>query len=354
MPATFIRASANDLARNGLQRLDPGRLALFSTQQYESPGFPFLRFDNDLSVPWVWGTDTVTDEPILVPASIVFTGYALGGNPGVYEPLTNPPINAGIAAGQDANSALGNALLEVVERDCVWRVWADGGQAIECRPSPEWLEDLTRGPDGRFELELFSFPNDLGLAVVGALVTDRMTSVQLMGTACRESWETAAKKAIAEAFQLHVIANSLLDQDAPIHLAAAQGGALKPWRRARDYRVLYRSDWRDLRDQLCHVQLYLDPEMAPLLDEQLASARTGPTPRSIVAGTSETLSGRLSRRGFRVIAVDVTTDDVRAAGFTVIRAVVPGMYSNAPAAFPFLGGQRLRVGDRVPPPLPYA
>ncbi|HBL29018.1 MAG TPA: bacteriocin biosynthesis protein SagD, partial [Acidobacteria bacterium] len=46
-------------------------------------------------------------------------------------------------------------------------------------------------------------------------------------------------------------------------------------------------------------------------------------------------------RGFRAISVDVTTPDVQAAGLCVVRVIVPGLYPNAPAAFPFLGGRRL-------------
>jgi ribosomal protein S12 methylthiotransferase accessory factor len=49
----------------------------------------------------------------------------------------------------------------------------------------------------------------------------------------------------------------------------------------------------------------------------------------------------LARHGFRALSVDVTTPDVRAAGLSVVRVIVPGLYPNAPAAFPCLGGRRL-------------
>jgi ribosomal protein S12 methylthiotransferase accessory factor len=41
------------------------------------------------------------------------------------------------------------------------------------------------------------------------------------------------------------------------------------------------------------------------------------------------------------VTVDLTTPDVRAAGLRVVRVLVPGLYCNAPAACPFLGGERL-------------
>jgi ribosomal protein S12 methylthiotransferase accessory factor len=45
--------------------------------------------------------------------------------------------------------------------------------------------------------------------------------------------------------------------------------------------------------------------------------------------------------GLKVYAVDLTTTDIAMAGLRVARVLVPGLYCNAPAAFPLLGGYRL-------------
>ncbi|MFE0427085.1 YcaO-like family protein [Streptomyces sp. NPDC058953] len=76
----------------------------------------------------------------------------------------------------------------------------------------------------------------------------------------------------------------------------------------------------------------------------------------------------LTEQGFRAVAVDLTTPEVRAAGLHVTRVLVPGLSCNAPAAFPFLGGRRLyeepvgrgwvagplREDDLVLDPLPFS
>lgn len=353
-PGELIQGSASDLARAGFPVLDPATLALFAPWQYEAPGFPFVPFDRDLTVRWMWGLRLRDRAPALIPASLVLTGYMLGANPGAKEPLTNPPIHAGIAAGRSFDASLTAALLEVIERDSVWRCWAAGGITLQRLAAPRWLEAVAAGERSRFLIELFAFPNEFDLPVVGALVSDRTTGVRLLGTACRRSWTEAALKAVAEGFQLQAVANELLDPGSPVYRLASQGGALKPWRPERDFRAAYRPDWRDARDQLCHVQLYLDPAMGPLLDSQLAAARSGPCARAGAKRDGTPLDERFSRAGFDVFTVDLTTADVRAAGMTVIRALVPGMYSNAPAAFPFLGGRRLPRPARAVPPLPYA
>lgn len=70
------------------------------------------------------------------------------------------------------------------------------------------------------------------------------------------------------------------------------------------------------------------------------------------------LLARLRDAGLRVLAVDVTASDVRALGWHVTRLIVPGRYSNTPAASPLLGGHPMRRGRTVPAagdlPLPYA
>lgn len=49
----------------------------------------------------------------------------------------------------------------------------------------------------------------------------------------------------------------------------------------------------------------------------------------------------LTSRGHQPISVDLTTRDISIAGLHVVRVHSPGLYNNAPAAFPLLGGSRL-------------
>jgi ribosomal protein S12 methylthiotransferase accessory factor len=55
----------------------------------------------------------------------------------------------------------------------------------------------------------------------------------------------------------------------------------------------------------------------------------------------DTYLERLQAAGLRAVSVDLTSPDVASAGLRVVRVLVPGLYSNAPAAFPLLGGRRL-------------
>ena len=75
----------------------------------------------------------------------------------------------------------------------------------------------------------------------------------------------------------------------------------------------------------------------------------------VLGTTRDALVTHLVDRGYHPITVDVTTPDVAQTGLSVVRVVVPGLYGNAPAAFPYLGGPRMTTGGTdglclLPPP----
>lgn len=213
-----------------------------------------------------------------------------------------------------------------------------------------------RGTRGTLDTRFYRFPSEFGLPVTGALMTDEPSGYVTLGVACRADLVAAMRKALAEAAQQQMVVRDLDDPASAIaRVAERPHSPVKPWRRDRAYRGSYRPDWRDVVDPGCHLQLYLDPRLRTTLEAELAAGAVGPWPwthsivtdppaASIPADPVQLLAhtaGLLAAEGMRVYSVDVTTDDVRSAGLHVVRLVVPGMYSNAPAAFPFLGGRRL-------------
>ena len=353
-------ASYDDLRARGEAAIDPESLALYRAEQHHKDGFPFVPFTRDLAVRWVEGVDLQTRSTVLVPASLVWGTY-FRSEPGASEPWTNGVLYAGIAAGPTRAVAERSALFELLERDAVTLCWT-GGEKTEEVVAPPWLATLARGPRSEFVTRFLRFPSVAGEPVLGALVTHAPTGYVSLGTACRPAAEDAATKALAEALQLQLVARQLDDPASPLcRLALTPGCPLKPWRRDRRYSIDYRADYRDMTDLACNLQLHLDPSVWGPLDAELGAG--GRARLSDVApGTADasTITARLADVGIAVVSVDVTTDDVRGLGLHVVRLVAPGLYSNAPAAAPFLGGTRLaavsaRNDDRLRlQPLPYA
>jgi ribosomal protein S12 methylthiotransferase accessory factor len=337
-------ATYDDMCRRVEPVIDPSALALYAPQQYALPGFPFVPFTRHTYVRWTRGESLATGEPVWVPASLVWVTYYRGPSL-TPEPRTSVSWYGGIATGPTATAARWSALQELVERDAVTLGWTGRGDLVPLQP-PGWLDALAASPTNAVTTRFLSFPTDLGLPVIGALVEDHIDGYTTLGLSCRPDPAAAAVKALVEAVRDQMVVRDLDDPaSAMARVAATADSPLKPWRADRAYRRLYRPDLRDVTDPGCHLQLHLDPAVQADFARELTTALGPPHPLDHTAtGTTDPLTDTLrllTDQGFRVIAVDVTTDDVRAAGLHVARVIVPGLYNNAPAAYPYLGGTRM-------------
>jgi ribosomal protein S12 methylthiotransferase accessory factor len=360
VPAGLRRATHAELVAAGENAVNPADLALYSAAQYADPGCPFTPFTDDLPVLWTPGATLPSQEPVWVPASLVYVNYHQP--PRLDEPVTNFVMLAGIAAGTDDRMARTAALEEIIERDATVIWWAN---RLPARPvhveHPRLAPVLTAAPElgpgwaratgaqGPCRYRVVALPTVFDVAVLGVLLDDPEHELTVLGVAARPDPPAAVHKALAEAVTLRRYALGLLDPDGAIWESAREGVIpiefFKPHRPDRRYADSYRADFRDVADLACHSQIWLDPRMrthlAPITgDHPPIHLEELPSP---AGDPYETYLGRLAAAGLSAHAVDVTTPDVAAAGFRAARVVVPGAYSNAPAAFPFLGGTRLRT-----------
>ncbi|ERB55802.1 hypothetical protein N806_32320 [Rhodococcus sp. P27] len=317
--------------------IDLSQLARFDAAQYARPQFPFVEPTDDLELDWTRGVDLITGSDIWVPAELVWGSYphfvARTG------PAISPVAQAGLAAGPTTEFAIRNALREIVERDAMTLSWTGRRGVRIVTGIPEVLRRL--GNHGSLSTRWLSFDSDFGIPVLGALVHDRLTGYSTMGTACHEEAQTAAFKSLGEALQLQLLSADYDNPESGIGRAAASPTSpLAPWRADRSYAGAYRSDFADVMDYGCHLQLHLDPEIQARFESELAGAVVGEVDLDSLTSPIDTESA-LTGSGFRPAWVDLTTADVLRAGLHVVRAVVPGCLTNAAAGLPFLGSPRL-------------
>jgi ribosomal protein S12 methylthiotransferase accessory factor len=369
VPRGLRRASHNELLAAGEPVFDPAEWVLYSSAQYASAGFPFVPLTPDLRVRWVRGRDLASHRPVLVPGSLAYLNFRHGTY--ASEPATNGVILAGIAAGTSREDAERSAIAETVERDAVTLWWQRNEPATRVRwHSSRWLRALLapRSRSSRITYEVFAIPSEFGVPVVGALLDDPELGIVTMGSACRADPLAAIAKALGEAIQLRAFSVDLLDADSRIWRGARSGlhdpRCFFPYRADRSYLDCVTEHFAEADDFATHAQLYLDPRMHEHL------ARITGAADEIDAADLPALAGeeraallqRLTACGRRVISVDLTTSDVAATDLRVVRVLIPGLYPNAPAAFPFLGGSRLyeptgrsarlTVDDLVRAPIP--
>lgn len=96
--------------------LNPTTVGLHAKVQYEQEYFPFVPFDPDNSIEWVWGYSFLQERPILVPHLLAY--YSLGNEGSfVYE------TSNGCAVGGSLEEAMLYGIFEVVERDSFLMAW---------------------------------------------------------------------------------------------------------------------------------------------------------------------------------------------------------------------------------------
>ncbi|GAY09000.1 YcaO-like family protein [Pseudonocardia sp. N23] len=357
VPDTLRRASHAELVTAGEDALDPATLALYSARQYRLPGFPFVPFTADLRVGWVHGTDLHHGEPTWVPASLAHLDYVHGTR--ADEPPTHSLMYSGIAAGTDRAAAERSALEELLERDATGIWWASGAPATGLDDGGRVTGALGRpAGDVPLRVHLTAVPSEFDVPVVAALVEQDGGFVGF-GSACRADPAQAAAKALVEALGLLRHARDLADPDSLAWAAVASGTieahAYLPFRADRRYADDTGPGHRALTDLPGVAQLYLDPRMqgAPLDPLRPAATRRLDDLPDIGDARAEYLR-RLAAAGIRVVSVDLTTPDVRAAGWRVVRVVAAGLIGNGPPAFPLRGSARLhdvpaRLGWPAPP-----
>jgi ribosomal protein S12 methylthiotransferase accessory factor len=378
VPSRMLRSSYRALRTEGRPSVAPDRFALYSETQYRTPGFPFVPFTENLIVDWVPATDGYTGEPWLVPAPMIYLNpyradaYPAGRRP---TPITFMHF-AGIAAGPSRAEAERSAIEELVERDAVTIWWHSGGPAgaLDVEEFPELCALLVDPDTAEVQIRLLDIPSSFRIPVVGAFLEDREHQVVAFGSACRSTYLGAATKAVCEAFQVRALMIELADRDSPLWGAVdadrLSAHAYRPFRADRSYRQEFREDYRDITDLTHQAQLWLDPSIHDHHLDRLRNPVRRPrhAQERDAANLATDYTAHLTDHGFQVLSIDLATRDVAQAGLRVVRVVVPGMYGNAPAGFPFLGGTRLytepvalgltsrrpREADLVRRPLPFA
>lgn len=348
IPAGLRRASYRELAQAGVAALDPSELILYSPSQYRQRGFPFVPFHHDLPVRWVQAHDLHSGVATLVPATIVYVNFYTGTY--ADEPRTNFVMYSGLACGASREAAERSAIEELIERDATMIWWLSGSPATKLvlDGASVLQAALFAHADHAICYHLVQIPTVFGVPVVGALIEDQPLQIKALGVACRPGVLAAAEKALVEAIHLRIYAQGLLDPNGHVWQGMRAGvldpRAYKPYRADRTYRDAFRPDFRDVIDLGSQAQIYLDPRMHAALDRIIAPpthSALHAAPDGAASASHAAYLDMLAARGFRAYSVDLTTPDIRAVGLHVVRVIVPGLYPNAPAAFPFLGGQRL-------------
>ncbi|MCI0391367.1 MAG: YcaO-like family protein [Acidobacteria bacterium] len=308
----------------------PGQFALYSANQYASPGFPYPRFDETTRTGWVAGRNLTREEETLVPACLVYLPYRCI-HPD--EAILSPAISTGLACHGTFEQAAITALCEVIERDACMIMWLNRlsmpAALWEGEPAANRFRELFERSLG--DIRLIDVTNDIGIPSFVSLSFGRINGERYVTAGAASSLDplTGALKAVTESVNAATVLKIKLKKS-------------KERGRGRQ------ADFNEVQSFTDHGLLYCQPEMI----EHLAFVYSSPASREL-SEVPNLRTGRpgddlrtcirlLTARGLEAIVVDLTTEDIAEMGFHVVRVLAPGTIGlNADHQLRFLGGGRL-------------
>lgn len=311
-PAALVLGTFRELAADAVS---PDVLRLYSREQVDrfGPHDPAY-FDERSPIRWVWGYSLSERRPRLVPASLVYMNY----RPGTDEVFIGHNASTGLGAGATREEAILSALLENVERDAFTIAWMHRQPGRRIDIDDDELRAMLRvrlwADRPSVNIKFFDLTTDVAIPVVFAVMRRQAETgpVPCQGLASRLSPPRAVRKCILEAGQSFAIVRNLLARD-------------RHWQPASDFSNLNGFDH--------HFLTYVKrPELVPAAfgfydecHERIALSALPDRSKGRVRGDIEYCVAELRRAGYEAIVVDITTEDIAAAGLSVVRVMVPGL-----------------------------
>jgi ribosomal protein S12 methylthiotransferase accessory factor len=243
------------------------------------------------------------------------------------------PISTGCAAHTSLERALISAICEVIERDAISLTWLQrlALPRIELDEVPDWLHPyLERNrSNGDVEHLFFDATTDVGVPTVYSvqLTPHNETLATLVMCSTEMDPAVAIAKVIREsaASRLAMQVPQQLPDSFDDYMAVSHGAA-----------------YMGKRERQSAFDFLIQSPRCQRLSNMPRLATSHPE-RDLI-----NLLDRLRRHGMEVIAVDLTTDEARRAGFWVVRVIIPALQ---PLSFHYrtryLGHPRLYEAPRA-------
>jgi ribosomal protein S12 methylthiotransferase accessory factor len=322
---TIVRASYNQLCKQGLEVLDPTILGLHTPEQYAQPDCAYVSYHQDLIFHWVWGYSFQRGCPILVPEQIAYYGLRRAA-PVDKQPFFVYEISNGCALGNCLEEAIFYGMLEVAERDAFLLTWYAQLSALrlDLRSARDPLVNLLienlEYATG-YTISAFDITYDHGVVCCWVMAVDNQDRADMAKVLCTAGSHPDPEQAII---------NALEEIDSMIKLPP-------DWfRQQRERAVAMLTNPFAVTTMEDHSCLYFLPE---------AFERLAFLTRSQPLHTFQEIYGDMERRpvhldlrddltdlihhymtnGIDVIVVDQTSSEHAAQNFRCVKVLMPGM-----------------------------
>jgi ribosomal protein S12 methylthiotransferase accessory factor len=142
--AEQVLASAAELDAQGVNRLGPEEMHLFSEEQYASGELRYERWTPDTPVGWLEGQRLLSGERIMVPSQLVEMLHFFHPD----EAVIGYSVSGGLSCHRNRREALFHGITEIIERDAINLRWTCGipphELVFDVEPKNEFARRLLR------------------------------------------------------------------------------------------------------------------------------------------------------------------------------------------------------------------
>ncbi|SRR5216683_8339265 len=306
----LIYASYEEL---GQAALDPNDLPMCSDKEYSNPRNYLVKPRRDVKMRWSRGFSLTRRRELLVPANLVYLSHKYS----MREEMINLPISTGLACGPNIFEALISGLCEVVERDAFTVTWYHQLPVPKLDVTQVSDENITerlmRLEKAELEPFFFNITTEIQIPSILLILVSKSQTVPVLTvtTATHPDPYRALTKVIDEGVSTRNFCIGMLRKG---YISKVS--------------VTNPSEFTHLED---HLFAYVHPEMLGNFDFLLKnpismSFRELPNlSNHNLAVTLKDILAIFSNLNMEVIAVDITTEDIKEAGFTVLRVLIPGL-----------------------------
>ncbi|WP_052688186.1 YcaO-like family protein [Xanthomonas sp. MUS 060] len=298
----FVVASGNEL---GHAAIDLDTVPRCSAREYADPRCPLVQADKSRAIRWVRGWSLVDGCERFVPAVMTHLYFRPTREESFWQ-----MISTGVAAHMTLAAALNAAICEVIERDAIALTWLarlplpriEVPKIAPAILAPN-LERLRRSP---LQHHGFDATTDIGVPCIYAVQTLPGHPLLSQYVNCATDFDAAAAyaKTIREA-----------------------GPARTVFERGYTHPVDI-NDFVALEDGAAYMGVPARAEAFEFLLNTSAQVPLDEIGKGLPSGDGARLQflvGRLRKLGTDVIAVDLTTRELRQLGVRVVRVVIPGL-----------------------------
>jgi ribosomal protein S12 methylthiotransferase accessory factor len=294
--------------------IEPEEFALYSSEQYQQPGFPWVVFDRETPIRWAPAFDPLANEIVDLPAALVFCPYDYVQGSGD-APIVQSTL-AGLACRCDPFAAALAGLCKVIEDDALALVWQSRLSVPHIRIetlSDENYELVSRFERGGYDVTLLNITTDLGVTTILAV---------LHGESCNMPALVFASAADPDP---ECAVRFSLENLARVHYLCRQITANVP-------RLETDPQHENILSQIDHLNFWCDHENASQADfifsskERIEFDEIGTTVSDDPVLKLEYLLGKVREAGYRALLADITSADIRELGLTAVRGIIPGCH----------------------------